>query len=603
MGRGCSDTDVDSGRGSQDAPGDGDHPSPSLRKAELSLRERRGTAQLGGAQLLGQEQDEVRDVEGRRGGRGSCGDEALQSSQGEARGSGGQWPEAAGRQQGAPQLESTGHEASDAFSASGALYKGVVGFLAGDEALGLTHSELEARLDIDGRELVRQLYQDHLDLRALHETRVDEVRDARDELHRSVEPGHERPLATIFGSVAVTRLAYRRRGEENLYLADAQLNLPQEIHSHGLRELAAIEGSRGSYEEAQAAIERATGIKLGKRQVEELLARAAVDVEDFYTQAKPESAAESDTLVISADGKGIVMRPGELREATKKAAEGTRHKLETRLCRGEKKDRKRMAELAVVYDCPSVARSPADVMARSGDGPKLPVPVAKAKWLTASVAEDAKEVIAAAFLEAERRDPGHLRPWVALVDGNRHQIDRIKAEANKRGIDITIVVDWIHVVEYLWAAARCFYAEADPEGEAFVAEKALAVLEGKAGVVAGSIRRKATMLHLNATAREKADECARYLKNKKPYLDYPKALAAGWPIATGVIEGACAHLVRDRMDVTGARWSVAGAEAILKLRAVRSNGDWAAYWKHHLAQEHLRVHASRYEGGVIPNGA
>ena len=156
-------------------------------------------------------------------------------------------------------------------------------------------------------------------------------------------------------------------------------------------------------------------------------------------------------------------------------------------------------------------------------------------------------MIAAAFDEAERRDPGHLRPWVALVDGAKHQIDVINAEARRRNIAVTIVVDWIHVVEYIWAAAR-FFPETDPAGEAFVAEKALAVLEGKAGLVAGAIRRKATMCHLEPKARERADECARYLKNKKAYLDYPKALAAGWPIATGVIEGACAHLVRDRRD-------------------------------------------------------
>jgi hypothetical protein len=405
---------------------------------------------------------------------------------------------------------------------------------------------------------------------------------------------------TIFGAVAVNRLAYRAKGQENLHLADAALNLPEELHSHGLRELAAIEATRGSYEEAQAAICRATGVELGKRQVEELAARAAVDVEDFYDEAKPQPAPDSDALVISVDGKGIVMRPGELREATKKAAEAARHKLQDRLCRGEKKDRKRMAELAVVYDCPPVARSPAEVMARSRDAPKVPAPVAKAKWLTASVAADAKEVIAAAFGEAERRDPEHRRPWVALVDGNCHQIDRIKAEARRRNIDITILVDWIHVVEYIWAAARCFYAEADPDGEAFVAEKALAVLEGKAGIVAGAIGRKATMLGLDDKAREKADECARYLKNKKPYLDYPKALAAGRPIATGAVEGAVRYLVRDRMDVTGARWSVKGAEAILKLRAVRSNGDWPEYFAFHLAQEHRRVHASRYAGGVIP---
>ena len=264
-----------------------------------------------------------------------------------------------------------------------------------------------------------------------------------------------------------------------------------------------------------------------------MAARAALDVEDFYANAKPSSTEETDVLVISADGKGIVMRPGELRPATKKAAEATSHKLRTRLCRGEKKDRKRMAELAVVYDCSPVARNPADIMARSGDHPKAPAPAAEAKWLTASVAYDAKEVIAAAFCEAERRDPEHLRPWVALVDGNRHQIDRIKVEAKKRGVNVPVVVDWIHVLEYLWAAARCFFTETDPEGEAFVAEKALAVLEGKAGIVAGAIARKATMLHLDAKAREKADECARYLKNKKPYLDYPMAWLPGGRLPRG----------------------------------------------------------------------
>ena len=297
--------------------------------------------------------------------------------------------------------------------------------------------------------MIRQLYQDHLDLRAGNEQRAEVVIDVEALQHGAAETGHRRCLETIFGPVGVTRLAYQAKGAENLHLADAPLNLPCEVHSHGLRKLAAIEACRGSYEEAKAAISRATGVDLGKRQVEELAARAAVDVDDFYTRATTSSAAEDDTLVISSDGKGIVMLPGELRLATRKAAEAATHKLNGRLTRGEKKDRKRMAELAVVYDCPPVARSPADVMARSNDGPKPPAPTAKAKWLTARVADDAKEVIAAAFCEATRRDPHYRRPWVALVDGNRHQIDRIKAEAKKRGVNVPIIIDWIHVVEYL----------------------------------------------------------------------------------------------------------------------------------------------------------
>ena len=83
-------------------------------------------------------------------------------------------------------------------------------------------------------------------------------------------------------------------------------------------------------------------------------------------------------------------------------------------------------------------------------------------------------------------------------------------------------------------------------------------------------------------------------------MNYPKALSSGWPIATGVIEGAYRHIVRDRFDITGARWSLDGAEAILKLRTVSQNGDWPEYWRHHLTAEHQRIHASRYTDRIIP---
>ncbi|MGH9074437.1 MAG: UPF0236 family transposase-like protein [Acidimicrobiales bacterium] len=168
------------------------------------------------------------------------------------------------------------------------------------------------------------------------ERRVAPVIDSKGVEHRFVEQGHRRLLETVFGEVTVTRLAYRVKDGENLHLADAALNLPAERHSHGLRALAAIEASRGSYEEAQGAIERATGTEVGKRQVEELARRAAVDVDAFYYKAEHEPAEKHDALVLSADGKGIVMRPDALRPATRKAAKAAKHKLKTRLTRGEK---------------------------------------------------------------------------------------------------------------------------------------------------------------------------------------------------------------------------------------------------------------------------
>ena len=126
------------------------------------------------------------------------------------------------------------------------------------------------------------------------------------------------------------------------------------------------------------------------------------------------------------------------------------------------------------------------------------------------------------------------------------------------------------------------------------------MLEGHATNVAGTIRRKATTAKLDPAARKPADDAAAYLTNKAPYLDYPTALANGWPIATGIIEGACRHLVKDRFDITGARWGLAGAEAILKLRALKANGDFDTYWHYHLNQEQHHIHEARYLNHVIP---
>ena len=458
---------------------------------------------------------------------------------------------------------------------------------------------------MDGRALIRQLLQDHLDLRARRETRAGGgVVDASGRAHRAVEPDHRRRLETIFGDVVVARLAYRAKGAGNLHLADAALNLPDERHSHGLRERCAIEAARGSYEEATLALARQTGVGLGKRQVEQLAARAAVDFEAFYAANDRPIAIDDEVVVISADGKGVVMRPEGLRPQTAAAAAKSKAKLKGRLSKGEKANRKRMAEVGAVYTVAPVPRSAHDVMAPTTESiePKE-APKAAHKWVTASLVDDAAHVISDLFDEAQRRDPDKRCDWVALVDGNRHQIERIETEAGARRVNVTVVVDWVHVLEYLWSAAWSFFAEGQPAAEEWVHDKAVQVLSGKAAIVAAAIRRKATTNRLDKTSRKNADACADYLLAKAPYLDYPTALANGWPIATGVIEGACRHIVKDRMDITGARWGLDGAEAVLKLRALRANGHWQSYWRFHLTQERRRVHESRYLAETIPPAA
>jgi hypothetical protein len=495
----------------------------------------------------------------------------------------------------------TGKE-EDAFGSSRAAVDEVLAWLEGEEAGELTHAELEDELSQRGRELLRRMFQDHLSLRAAEEVRV-EVIDGDGVAHGAVEEGHSRVLATVFGPVEVLRLAYRHRGHTNLHPADGALNLPVERHSHGLRRLVGLEASRGSFAQAAEAIARTTGTAMGKRQAEELARRAAGDVEAFYDSARAPTTAPGEVVVISVDGKGIVMRPEALRAATAARAAASTHKLATRLSKGEQANRKRLAEVGVVYDVAPVARSAADVLGPRGEDDRAPAPQATNKWLTASVARDATEVVARVFDEAHRRDRRHRRSWVALVDGNTHQIDALQAEAARRGVRLPIVIDFVHVLEYLWAAAWCFFTEGDSAAEAWVADRATAVLEGHALDVAAGLRRRASAEGLAKPKRRKADIAARYLTNKADYLDYPTALAQGWPIATGVIEGACRHLVKDWMDITGARWSVAGAEAVLKLRALRSNGDFDEYWKFHLAAERHRNHGVRYLDSEIPLAA
>ena len=495
--------------------------------------------------------------------------------------------------------ERGGGDRATAFARSREQFESLIGFLDGTDAAGLSHAELEERLDRDGRELLRRLLDDHLALRAAREQRLEQVAGDEGVVRSRVESGHERALETVFGTVTVERLAYRAPGVGNLHPADAALNLPVERHSHGLRRLCALEAPRGSFEGAVEAIERQTGVRLGKRQVEELAGLAAMDFEDFYENRRPTRAKSDDLLVLSADGKGIVMRPDALRtRAPARPRAGPAPK--PRLSADDRQNRKRMAEIGAVYDAKPAPRTAADILtsaAPEGYEPE-PGPVAKNKWLTASIVNAPAEVIKRVFDEAERRDPKHRRTWVALVDGANHQIDRIRFEARKREIKVTIVVDFVHVLEYLWNAAGCLFPDLDPTH--WVHLQATRVLEGHATKVAGTIRRTATNSRLQGVNRKPADDAANYLTNKAPYLDYPTALQEGWPIATGIIEGACRHLVKDRMDITGARWGLAGAEAILKLRALKANGDFDAYWQYHLTQERHHIHKARYLDHAIP---
>jgi hypothetical protein len=493
---------------------------------------------------------------------------------------------------------------ADPFAASADLFTVLTHELAGAEAASLTASQLEDLVEGRGREVLRQLLQDHLDLRAAREEQAARGRHpaatGTDGITRTrLETGHHRQLATLFGTVRVARCAWRTPGAPNWCPADAALSLPAGRHSRSLARLAAIEAARGSFDAAHAAISRRCGPVIGKRQLEQAVTGAAAGIPAFYAARIPEPCRSSTLLVLSADCKGIVMRPGALRAATAKAA-ARLGKMRTRLASGEKPARKRMAALVTVYDAEPARRRPHDVIAppggRHGTRELRPGPEALAKWLAGPVRGDPAEMITAAFSEAEARDPAHLRTWVVLVDGAEHQLNLIRAEAARRGVTIHIVIDIIHVIEYIWDAAWSLHAAGDPAAEDWVAVKTLQVLAGHSDQAAAAVTAEADAAGLTGSQRNGTDSCVRYLRTKRKFLHYDQALEAGWPIAAGVIEGACRHLIADRLSAGGARWGLDGAEAVLTLRAVLSTGDFEKYWAFHLARVHQRLYPGTTQG-------
>jgi hypothetical protein len=480
-----------------------------------------------------------------------------------------------------------------AFEPAVAAFGQLVAALQSEEHRHADHASAERFIDACGREALRLAFQGWLDVRVAEEPRRDVV--GSDGVARTHHRRAERDIESVFGTVNASRDRVGARGAESLAPMDAVLNLAADRFTFGVRARVATEALRGSFDAAVSAVGQTTGAAVAKRQAEELVRATAVDFDAFYEETMQQETPcdPSDLLVLSFDGKGVVMRSEGLREGTRQAAAKGAHKLATRLSKGEKKNRKRMATVAAVYDIPAVPRAADDVVGELDRAAATPRPRARRKRVWASLEKTPRDVIAQGFAEAGERDPARRRRWIALVDGNATQIREIRQAAKRVGVEVTLVLDFIHVTEYLWAAAWDLFEEGDRAAETWVRERQRQVLEGRASTVAAAMRRSATCRKL--TTRANIDKAAGYLLAHTDMLRYDQYLSAGLPIATGVIEGACRHLVKDRMDITGARWGLAGAEAILRLRSLHSSGDLERYWDFHRAREFERNHASRYD--------
>jgi hypothetical protein len=381
-----------------------------------------------------------------------------------------------------------------------------------------------------------------------------------------------RRYLTVFGELGLPRWYYHREGSGGLFPLDEAVNLPHSTYSYFVQELTEHRVGRMAYDEALGEMKRLFGFAPRKEGVKALTAGAAADVDPYYHGlGVPAPQSEGEVLAVAVDGKGVPILKGEPAERR------------VRLRKGEKHSRKKEAVVSAVYTIDAQRRSPDDVIREVRDHetpPKRPEP--RNKRVRATM-EGKKNALAWVHDEVERRDPEGRKHRVCLTDAGTG----LQPLALAMLSGFTLVLDLFHALEYLWKAAYAFHPEGSEGAEAFVRHRLRLLLEGKVGRVIGGLRQMLTKHRRELTKgkRKRLETAIRYYQANRRWMRYDVYLAAGYPIGSGAAEGACRHLVKDRMEGAGMRWSVAGADAVLKLRAVTLNGDWDAYWQFHMQRE------------------
>jgi hypothetical protein len=384
---------------------------------------------------------------------------------------------------------------------------------------------------------------------------------------------------SVFGKVRFWRHYFTARGQAGHCPLDAELSLPVRCYSDLLREWAVYGATDEAYRESRTALEHILGLPLSLQALETGVAEAGQDVANFYEQlAEPIALPAVGTiLVVQADGKGVPM----VQPPTRKPP--------MRLGKGQKRTKKKEAVVTGLYTIAPYPRTPQEVVAAllqdpDGRAPGArPVPVGKELRATL----EGKAVAMARLVKrAAPRDGPHIQARVALTDGAEALQQQLLARFPKH----TLVLDIIHATEYLWDAANALLGDTHRHRTAWVRSYLEALVAGQTEAVLTALEAEANDPTCTGTQRHAVRRTLGYYRRNRPYMHYDEYLAQGWPIGTGVIEGACRHLVKDRMEQSGMRWTKAGAQAVLDLRAVRLNGQWEAYWQFHRHQQHRRLY-------------
>jgi hypothetical protein len=391
-----------------------------------------------------------------------------------------------------------------------------------------------------------------------------------------------REYFSIFGKVSLERPYFYKKGVGGQIPLDAELSLGTTCYSDLLREVSEYLGVYTVYGKTSDILERVLELNLSTRALQQNIAEDAAEVEAYYAQKPPPSPAdEAEILVIQADGKGVPMILDEPTEPS------------VRLGKGQKRGRKKEAIVTSVYTIEASPRTAEEVVASffelSQEPPRPtsthPTPQHKHIWATLDGKQTA---LARLFLQVVQRQGKHIQYQVALCDGCEALQSRLSAQFP----GFSLVLDFIHASEYLWDVANCLLGETHPDRLDWMARHTLLILSGQTQQIIADFRLIAQKKKTKAALRKQLIKTANYFERNLPFMDYPSYLANGWPIASGVIEGACRHFVKDRCELSGMRWNQSGAENLLRLRAAAENDDWDAYHIYRKQQRHSRLYGS-----------
>jgi hypothetical protein len=404
---------------------------------------------------------------------------------------------------------------------------------------------------------------------------------------------HPRRYMSIFGPFALQRTVYGSREGQALAFVplDNRLQLPVSVFSYLLQDWDQSLAMEQPFGQVSQTIARILKLKQSVDSLEGMTRQQAQDVGAFRDlQGSPPVAEEGAIVVVTADCKGVVIRG----QGTATVCGGERPA-------GQRANQKRMATVGAVYTVDPYVRTPDEVVAalfRDPDfepGPR-PEPCHKRVWASLPHEGSApRSSIAVVFdwlwWEFAQRNPRLARPTVCLCDGQEalwQACDDAVPDADR--VD---VLDLLHVTPRLWAAAKLLYGEKSKEVLPCVRQRVTQVLEGKVATVIRTFRRLAQDRGLaNAKKKALARICS-YLNKNRHRMRYDEYLRKGYPIASGVIEGACRHLIKDRMERAGMHWTLEGAQAMLDLRSVWIGGHWKPFQKDRIAHETERLYPHR----------